>query len=419
MKKNLLLSGLFAVALACGFTSCGDDDDDPTPTPDPDPTPTVTDPYKLQYADAKATAWGNYMQAVAQLLQQDATTLYDDWTSSFNGGDSYAEIFRCHDDRQGYGSALNCVETLIEGAADIANEVGESKIGDPISKYEAGQTQDALYAVESWFSWHSRDDYRNNIFSIRNVYYGNVYSPSELNVSIQGATTNYDQVDENSLSALLARVNPDLDNQVKTAIKTAADAIYAIPQPFRNNINSTEAKTAQSACGALEDLLTNTLLPYFRNNANVSTDALLDPIVTRVVNAVILPTYENLKDLNTALNNAVTTFRESPSDANFQLVANAWLDARVPWESSEAYLWGPVADKGLDPNMDSWPLDVPTIEQVLNSETWNTAMNWTGEFNENDEKIAAAQNVRGFHTLEFLTFYNGNPRSVTAHASDE
>ena len=34
--------------------------------------------------------------------------------------------------------------------------------------------RDSLYAVESWYSWHSRDDYTNNIYSIRNAYYGSL-----------------------------------------------------------------------------------------------------------------------------------------------------------------------------------------------------------------------------------------------------
>ena len=59
----------------------------------------------------------------------------------------------------GGGGALNCVEQIIDGCLDIANEVGEAKIGDPLALYNSGQTTEALYAVESWYSWHSREDY--------------------------------------------------------------------------------------------------------------------------------------------------------------------------------------------------------------------------------------------------------------------
>lgn len=57
---------------------------------------------------------------------------------------------------------------------NIANEVGDAKIKDPYTKYTSGDKEGGLYAVESWYSWHSRDDYTNNIFSIRNTYYGRI-----------------------------------------------------------------------------------------------------------------------------------------------------------------------------------------------------------------------------------------------------
>ena len=211
-----------------------------------------TDPNTMEYADANKEAWGNYMQAVAALLRADAKTLYADWNESYNGGKSYAEIFKTHDGTEGLNSAINCIETIIDGCADIASEVGASKIGDPVSLYEDGKTQEALYAVESWYSWHSRDDYTNNIYSIRNAYYG----------SLDGS------VNAKSLSALVAKVNADFDAKVKAAIKAAADAIQAIPQPFRNNINSAEAKAAMDACGDLESLLTDELKPFMQKILN-------------------------------------------------------------------------------------------------------------------------------------------------------
>ena len=38
--------------------------------------------------------------------------------------------------------------------------------------------------------------------------------------------------------------------------------------------------------------------------------------------------------------------------ANFKAAAAQWIVARRPWETSEAFLFGPVADKGLDPNIE-------------------------------------------------------------------
>ena len=114
----------------------------------------------------------------------------------------------------------------------------------------SGKKTEALYAVESWYSWHSRDDYTNNIYSIRNAYYG----------SRDGSINN------NSLSKLVAKYDQELDQKVKQAIDRAAKNIQAIPQPFRNNINSTEAQNAMEACAELAEVLENNLKPFLQNN---------------------------------------------------------------------------------------------------------------------------------------------------------
>lgn len=393
MKKNLFLIGMFATALTLSMAACSDDDD-PKPAPIPTPTPEEQDAKIVDYNATNAAAWGNYMENVARLLKADATTLYNDWTVSYNGGDGYAAIFKAHDGRESYSSALNALEDMIDGCVDIASEVGSTKIGDPFNTYKT-DPEAALYQVESWYSWHSRDDYSNNIRSIRNAYYG----------------TTDGTVNANSMSAKVASVNPELDAAVKAAIQGAIDAIMAIPQPFRNNINSKEAQAAMDACGELETILDEDLRGFFTGTATVNTDAVLDPVVAQYVDVVVVPTYKKLVDANTALNEAVTAFRLNPSNAGFQACANAWLAAREPWESSEAFLFGPVANKGLDPNMDSWPLDQEAIVNILKSQDWS-AMEWSGEYDEDDEAIASKQEVRGFHTLEFLIFKDGQPRKV-------
>ncbi|MDE6332566.1 MAG: peptidase M75, partial [Muribaculaceae bacterium] len=88
---------------------------------------------------------------------------------------------------------------------------------------------------------------------------------------------------------------------------------------------------------------------------------------------------------------------------------NAWLEAREPWEKSEAFLFGPVDALGLDPNMDSWPLDQDNIVQILNSGNYDN-LDWSDS--DDDDTIEAVQSVRGFHTLEFLLFKDGQPRKV-------
>ncbi|MBR4115596.1 MAG: peptidase M75 [Bacteroidales bacterium] len=350
----------------------------------------VVEAANIEYSSKNANSWHNYMNNVATLLKADATALYTSWATVYNNGEAFATTFKSHN--SSYKTALNCIEQILEGCQDIASEVGTAKIGDPYDLYQSGKTTEALYAVESWYSWHSRDDYTNNIYSIRNSYYG----------SLDGNPT------ENSLYNLISTKNADLHNEVVSAISGAAQAIQAIPQPFRNNINSTESGKAMDACAALEATLVK-LESYIQDEASINSDEVLDPIVTNYVDVVVLPTYKALQEKATALQSAVTALNNDRTSANFSKACNAWLEAREPWESSEAFLFGPVDELGLDPNMDSWPLDQDAIVKILESGNYNE-MNWSD--GDSDEAIEAAQSVRGFHTLEFLLFKDGLPRTV-------
>ena len=382
MKKifKFAMMSVAAGLLTFSAASCSDDKNEST-----DPLENA-DAANLDYDAAYADAWANYMVAVANLLVNDASTLYNQWNTS------YANIFKNHNSDE-YKSAIECVEQIFDGCVDIAGEVGDSKIGEPYNLYQDGDRTAALYAVESWYSWHSREDYRNNIYSIRNAYYG----------SRDGS------VNTNSLSAVLAAKNAALDTKAKELIAAAAEAIMNIPDPFRNNINAAQVPVAMDACAELGDFIDNELKPYFQENIN--DDATLDPIIKQYVDGVVLPTYQQLSQLNTALQTAVNAFKASPSNTTFAACANAWLAAREPWESSEAFLFGPVADLGLDPNMDSWPLDQAQILEILKTQDFSS-LNWSGEYNEDDSKIEDAQTIRGFHTLEFLIFKDGKARTV-------
>lgn len=408
-KKNLFYLAALSLCMTFSMSSCSDNDD-----------PGINeDPAELDYTADNAEAWGNYMYNVAMLLNQDATNLYNYWIVDYDGDGPYATIFK--DQTAGaYSSALACIQEMVEGGMwNIANEVGDAKIKDPYEKYTSGDTQGGLYAVESWYSWHSRDDYTNNIFSVRNTYYGKIDDNDVDKVSGNlNAFASYQDFDdegdiaENSLSKLIASVNPDLDERIKSLIFSSAKAIQAIPQPFRNNINSEEAVTAMNTCMELANLLINELHPYVNETFRDSRyNAQLDAVAEQFVDAVVLPTYKELQEKNRLLLEAINQFRQSPSNNNFENACNAWLTAREPWEKSEAFLIGPVANKGLDPNMDSWPLDQNGIVQVMNSQNWNV-MEWTGNFDEEDEAIGATQSVRGYHTLEYLLFKNGQPRTI-------
>lgn len=408
MKKTFILGAALAAACAfttTTFTSC-DNNDDPVVNPDK-----TQDDADLDYSASNATAWGNYMKNVAALLKSDAEKLYSQWAESYenagvNTGVPYATLFKNHDSRSGYSDVKSCAQEVVEKMAEIANEVGSSKIGDPYAKWTSGKQTEALYAVESWYSWHSRDDYTNNIKSIANAYYG----------KLNGSETNMAEA-----SMAKALEGTAIDRTVRKQIADAQAAIQNITQPFRNHIGSTEAQQAMEACAALQASLSEVTndedeveagaaAVNLRDAVNKLDEATLQAIINNYVDNVVVPTYKNLKDQNAILYQTVNAFVANPSNDGFEACATAWMNARQPWETSEAFLFGPVATFGLDPNMDSWPLDQTAIVDIMKSQKWNGLVWADGD---DDAKVESAQNVRGFHTLEFLIFKNGQPRTIS------
>ena len=401
MKKNVFLVALLAMGLTT-FTACDEENNEKTI---PEGIADVNfEEDQTAVTDANLTNWVQYSVQVANLLTKDASDLKNAWTNSYNGGDAYSEQFKNPGTGKTFASYSNCVQQIIEGCADIANEVGTAKIGEPRDLWEKGSYKDAVYAVESWYSFHSIDDYTNNILSIRNAVYG---------------TRNGEQAAQSVASYLKAN-NVSLYNSLVTKINTAVNAIQGIKSPLRSYLGSNTVLAAQDACSALEKVLTNDLKPVMM----AASEEDLKPIIINYTDNVVLPTYADLLADNTALNTAIRTLANTAgeyqagtktvADVNlaFKAAATQWITAREPWETSEAFLFGPVADKGLDPNMDSWPLDVDALKNTLASGKFDN-LTWEGEFDENDETIAAVQNVRGFHTLEFLLFYNGKPRTLS------
>lgn len=129
-----------------------------------------------------------------------------------------------------YKSQLAALVQVLQGAADISDEVGNTKITDPVN---SGNVLD----VESWYSWNSIADFADNIRSVRAAYQGSF------------STT----VSSNSLSAYVSKLNASLDKEVQAAITKAITEIEAMPAPFRNHLTLAETAAAKAACN---DLLT-------------------------------------------------------------------------------------------------------------------------------------------------------------------
>jgi uncharacterized iron-regulated protein len=201
-----------------------------------------------------------YLQAATEFLRNDTYQLYANWVGSgsmssevaaaleeaeievqFNFSEQFKNAGKAGST---FSSQSDAIDQIIDGCIDITSEVGAQKIGGPYNTAKVNYDQ-AVLEVESWYSFNSLDDYRNNMVSIRNSYFGG------RNKTASNASTG-------SISAFVKSRNAALDQEVTNAIEAAITAIDAIPAPFRNAIkggSNASIDAAMDACGNLERTL--------------------------------------------------------------------------------------------------------------------------------------------------------------------
>ncbi len=136
-----------------------------------------------------------------------------------------------------------------------------------------------------------------------------------------------------------------------------------------------------------------------KEDDNPTPEADYSDILANTGENVILETYKALASDAAALLAATQALEANPTAANLDAAKAAWVTTRSPWEQSEGFLFGPVDQEGLDPALDSWPVNIIDLNNVLNSS------------NELTVAFLAQQEgtLKGFHTVEFLLFgENGN-----------
>lgn len=94
-----------------------------------------------------------------------------------------------------------------------------------------------------------------------------------------------------------------------------------------------------------------------------------------------------------------------------------FLQARQSWEESEAFLFGAASDFGIDPHIDTWPLDVDGLAtELANAE--KVAL-LEGEAGIAYAATKMGQELLGFHGIEFVLFRDGKNRTVAALKANE
>lgn len=133
------------------------------------------------------------------------------------------------------------------------------------------------------------------------------------------------------------------------------------------------------------------------------------PVLENVATDVITATYADLAVEAAGLLDAVEAFEADPSAARLAAARQQWRDARAPWELSEGFLFGPVDTEGLDPSLDSWPVNRTDLDAVLASTATLSPSYVAG----------LEATLRGFHTIEYLLFGADGAKTAAAFTERE
>jgi len=154
-------------------------------------------------------------------------------------------------------------------------------------------------------------------------------------------------------------------------------------------------------------LLAMSAFAYVSCSSNDSEEAdpnaaLYNGVLTNVSNNVIVETYKKMNDNALLLEAAIDNLEASRTADNLAAVKLAWQATRAPWESSESFLYGPVeTEEIVDPAIDSWPVDVVAIDNIIASPGAITAAS-----------LATNNDARGFHTIEYFIWGINSNKTV-------
>ena len=141
-----------------------------------------------------------------------------------------------------------------------------------------------------------------------------------------------------------------------------------------------------------------------------------EAIVKQYLEHTVYPTYAQLADKTDDLVDDLEDLKEERTQANVNEATATFLEARKWWEMSEAFLFGAANDFGIDPHIDSWPLDEDAFNNLMASPNMIAAL-----ANDEDGMVAGEQlgnALLGFHGIEYILFRDGQPRNVNEITDD-
>ena len=139
-------------------------------------------------------------------------------------------------------------------------------------------------------------------------------------------------------------------------------------------------------------------------------DARFMAIADRFVNHTVIPTYTSLSDYTDQLVKDLEALKKDVTQANIDKACETFLTARAYWEKSEAFLWGAATDFGIDPHIDTWPLDLTGLKEALTNQAQINGL--SGEDGDVYAGEKLGPTLLGFHGIEYVLFWEGDHRTA-------
>lgn len=146
-------------------------------------------------------------------------------------------------------------------------------------------------------------------------------------------------------------------------------------------------------------------------------DTRYSEIASQYLDNTVTVTYKNLADNARDLVERLKALRDNRTDANADKACETFLAARAWWEKSEAFLYGAASDFGIDPHIDTWPLDRAGLETQMHN---SSQLEYLGA---DDGDVWAGSHLGpellGFHGIEYIIFADGAPKRAEAIPDNE
>ncbi|MBQ3631846.1 MAG: imelysin [Prevotella sp.] len=145
----------------------------------------------------------------------------------------------------------------------------------------------------------------------------------------------------------------------------------------------------------------------------------MQAITEQYVNNVVFPIYKSLAsqtaDLYDQLVSAKGKLRAGTlTQTDIDNICTTFVNARSAWESSEAFLYGAATDFGIDPHIDTWPLDRTALAKALSSNEIISDLDDLDDGGIDNARALVGEQQLGFHGIEFIIFRDGKNRALAA-----